>query len=61
MFNSKIDQIVILNTDVVQLRINIDGKYDYVNLKKGSDLRAQPKEVQDICAIAWKDEATAVA
>jgi hypothetical protein len=62
--NTKIDQITVLDDGVVLIReattileddIEISKQYHRSSFEKGADVSAQPQQVQDICAVAWKE------
>lgn len=59
-----IDQITINETLCVLVRkvtkimeddVEISKQYHRSSFEKGADVSAQPQQVQDICAVAWKE------
>lgn len=59
-----VDQITVTENGIVLVRevtrIMEDGKelskqYHRLSFEKGADVSAQPQQVQDICAVAWKE------
>jgi hypothetical protein len=35
--------------------VEISKQYHRTSFEKGADVSAQPQQVQDICAVAWKE------
>lgn len=59
-----VDQITITKNGLVLVRevtsileddVEISKQYHRTTFEKGSDVSAQPKQIRDICAIAWKE------
>ena len=59
-----VDQITVTETNAVLVRevtrimeddVEISKQYHRTSFEKGADVSAQPQQVQDICAIAWKE------
>jgi hypothetical protein len=59
-----IDQITVTENETILVRevtrimeddIEISKQYHRTSFKKGADVSAQPQQVQDICAAAWKE------
>ena len=59
-----IDQITVTETSAVLVRevtrimeddVEISKQYHRTSFEKGADVSAQPQQVQDICAVAWKE------
>ena len=42
-------------TRIMEDRIEISKQYHRTSFEKGADVSAQPQQVQDICAVAWKE------
>lgn len=60
----KIDQITVTDTLAVLVRevtrimedeIELSKQYRRYSFEKGADVSAQPQQVQEICAVAWKE------
>jgi hypothetical protein len=58
-----VDQITICENGIVLVRetttikedgVEISKKYHRTSFEKNADVSAQPQQVQDICAAAWK-------
>ncbi len=58
-----IDQITVTENGTVLVRevtrimedgVEISKQYHRSSFEKGADVSAQPQQVQDICAVAWK-------
>ena len=61
-----IDQITVTENLTVLVRevtrimeddIEISKQYHRTSFEKGADVSAQPQQVQNICAAAWKEQA----
>jgi len=61
---TKIDQITVTDTLAVLVRevtkiieddVEISKQYHRYSFEKGADVSAQPQQVQNICAVAWKE------
>ena len=59
-----IDQITVTENGVILVRevtrimeddVEISKQYHRTSFEKGADVSAQPQQVQDICAAAWKE------
>ena len=59
-----IDQITVTEIGTVLVRevtrimeddVEISKQYHRTSFDKGADVSAQPQQVQDICAVAWKE------
>ncbi len=59
-----VDQITVTETGTVLVRevtriledgVEISKQYHRTSLEKNADVSAQPQQVQDICAVAWKE------
>ena len=59
-----VDQITVTGNGTVLIReviriiendIEISNQYHRTSFEKGADVSAQPQQVQDICAIAWRE------
>jgi hypothetical protein len=59
-----IDQITVTENGTVLVRevtrimedgAEISKQYHRTSFEKGADVSAQPQQVQDICAVAWKE------
>ena len=59
-----IDQITVIEDGTVLVRevicimeddVEISKKYHRISFEKNADVSAQPQQVQDICAVAWKE------
>ena len=59
-----IDQITVTENLTVLVRevtrimedgVEISKQYHRTSFEKGADVSGQPQNVQDICAVAWKD------
>ena len=59
-----VDQITVLEnltvlvrevTRIIEDEVEISKQYHRSSFEKGSDVSAQPQQVQDICAVAWKE------
>jgi hypothetical protein len=59
-----IDQITVTENFTVLVRevtrimeddVEISKQYHRTSFEKGADVSAQPQQVQDICAVAWKE------
>ena len=59
-----IDQITICENGIILVRevtrimedgIEISKQYHRTSFEKGADVSAQPQQVQDICAVAWRE------
>ena len=44
-------------TRIMEDDIEISKQYHRTSFEKGADVSAQPQQVQDICAAAWKEQA----
>ena len=44
-------------TRIMEDDIEISTQYHRTSFEKGADVNAQPQQVQDICAAAWKEQA----
>jgi hypothetical protein len=44
-------------TRIMEDDIEISTKYHRTSFEKGADVSAQPQQVLDICAAAWKEQA----
>lgn len=62
--NTYIDQITVTENGTILVRevtrileddIEISKQYHRTSFEKGADVSAQPQQVQDICAAAWKE------
>jgi hypothetical protein len=42
-------------TRIMEDEVEISKQYHRTSFKKGADVSNQPQQVQDICAIAWKE------
>ena len=42
-------------TRIMEDDIEISKQYHRTSFEKGADVSAQPQQVQDICAAAWKE------
>ena len=60
----EVDQITVTEHGTVLIRevtrimedgLEISKQYHRTSFKKGADVSNQPQQVQDICAIAWKE------
>ena len=60
----KIDQITVTENGIVLVRevtrimeddVEISKQYHRTSFEKDADVSAQPQQVQDICAAAWKE------
>lgn len=61
---TNIDQITVTEDGTILVRevtrileddIEISKQYHRTSFEKGADVSAQPQQVQDICAAAWKE------
>jgi len=59
-----VDQITVTESGTVLVRavtrimedeVEISKQYHRTSFEKGADVSAQPQQVQDICAVAWKE------
>ena len=59
-----IDQITITENGIVLVReatkiledgVELSKQYHRTSFEKGADVSQQPQQVQDICAVAWKE------
>jgi hypothetical protein len=59
-----VDQITVTDTGAVFVRevtrimednVEISKQYHRTSFEKNADVSAQPQQVQDICAAAWKE------
>lgn len=59
-----VDQITVTEVGTVLVRevtrimedgVEISKQYHRTSFEKGADVSAQPQQVQDICAAAWKE------
>ena len=59
-----VDQITVTETNAVLVRevtrimeddVEISKQYHRTSFEKVADVSAQPQQVQDICAVAWKE------
>ena len=59
-----VDNITVTETGTVLVRevtriledgVEISKQYHRTSFEKGADVSAQPQNVQDICAVAWKE------
>lgn len=59
-----IDQITVTENGTILVRevtrimeddMEISKQYHRTSFEKGADISAQPQQVQDICAAAWKE------
>ena len=42
-------------TRIMEDGVEISKQYHRSSFEKGADVSAQPQQVQDICAVAWKE------
>lgn len=42
-------------TRIMEDDVEISKQYNRSSFAKGADVSAQPQQVQDICAVAWKE------
>ena len=42
-------------TRIIEDDVEISKQYHRKSFEKGADVSAQPQQVQDICAVAWKE------
>jgi hypothetical protein len=61
-----VDQITVTETGTVLVRevtcimedgVEISKQYHRTSFEKNADVSAQPQQVQNICAAAWKEQA----
>ena len=61
---TKVDQITVTENGSVLIRevtrimedgIEISKQYHRTSFEKNADVSKQPQQVQDICAVAWKE------